>query len=80
MPNKIKLKDRIKLNFKQPLWKLVLFALISVGWIYFMFLAGSHFLKGSGYCLSCGQTSAGNQECSSCDANYPCETDVINPK
>jgi hypothetical protein len=74
MKNKIKLKDRIKFNFKQPLWKLVLLALLSLGWAYGVFLAGNYILAESGYCLSCKKKNiAANQPCDACDSTTPCE-------
>ncbi|MCK4936777.1 MAG: hypothetical protein KAR84_07975 [Elusimicrobiales bacterium] len=79
MPEKIKLKDRIKLDLNQPLWKFIALAIVSIGWVYLMFLASNHFLN-TDTCASCPPSfgsqqteNEANEDCGSCGSNSPCE-------
>ncbi|MCG2724674.1 MAG: hypothetical protein L6420_00225 [Elusimicrobia bacterium] len=47
----MKLKDRIKIDLKKPLWKFVVLFFLFTG-LYLIFIANNHFLKNDA-CSSC---------------------------
>ncbi|MEA3307499.1 MAG: hypothetical protein U9Q34_06920 [Elusimicrobiota bacterium] len=70
MPEKIKLKDMMKFNFKQPLWKFAVLFFISIGWVYLLFLTADHFFNDNAYCSDCQENAAeSSQDNASCDSS-----------